>query len=239
MLFSANAFRRKGRFVMPGPALDGLRGRACLDSAGFVAMHRYGGYPWSPSEYLDLVAAYPWRWYAAMDLCCEPELGAEVNERIARTVSNLVDLRALAASRGLPMPMPVLQGWAPEDYARCVRLMGEAIGDWLDLVGVGSMCRRHMEGEHGLRAVVRALDAALPAHARLHLFGVKSTALGELSHHPRVASSDSMAWDFAARMDARARGVSSTMRLRARSMGRWLRTQKRHVNGGAWQMELI
>ena len=62
--------------------------------------------------------------------------------------------------------------------------------DWPDLVGLGSMCRRRTDG----------LDRVLPAPVRLHLFGVKSTAIAALPGRPRVASStDSQAWDFAAR----------------------------------------
>jgi hypothetical protein len=54
--------------------------------------------------------------------------------------------------------------------------------------------------------VVEALDRALPKRTRLHLFGVKGqtlSALGPLLR--RVASIDSMAWDFAAREDAKAK----------------------------------
>lgn len=33
-------------------------------------------------------------------------------------------------------------------------------------------------------------------HVRVHLFGVKSTVLDRIAYHPRVASVNSMAWDF-------------------------------------------
>ena len=53
---------------------------------GFVAMARYGFYPWSVAAYIELAAAAPWRWFSAMDLCVEPEIArddAAVLDRIA------------------------------------------------------------------------------------------------------------------------------------------------------------
>jgi hypothetical protein len=41
---------------------------AYLDNAGFVAASRYWGLAWTVDQYLDLCAAYPWRWCASMDL---------------------------------------------------------------------------------------------------------------------------------------------------------------------------
>jgi hypothetical protein len=42
--------------------LDGLE--AYLDSAGFVAASRYRDFAWTVDDYLNLGAAYPWRWFA-------------------------------------------------------------------------------------------------------------------------------------------------------------------------------
>jgi hypothetical protein len=74
------------------------------------------------------------------------------------------------------------------------------------LIGVGSVCRREVEGPEGVIPIVEALDQALPAYTRLHLFGVKGSVLTALRGRGllhRLASVDSMAWDLAAQRTAR------------------------------------
>ncbi len=39
-----------------------------------AAARRYRGFPWGADDYLDLAAAAPWLWWAAMDWCVEPEM---------------------------------------------------------------------------------------------------------------------------------------------------------------------
>ena len=192
VLVSANALfdRRKWKFRRPSPALSGLD--VALDSAGFVAMSRYGGYSWTTDEYLKLVASFRWTWWASMDFCCEPEIAGdrrEVHARMVATVEVYSKLVEKAREIGLSSPMPVLQGWRPEDYVECV----EMIGELPDLVGVGSVCRRDVCGESGLEEILCTLDAVLPNRVSLHLFGVKGAALGRSWLRKRVASVDSMA----------------------------------------------
>lgn len=214
VLFSANAFARTygarhewagdfRSFRLPDPAqFEGLD--AALDSGGFVAAARYGDYRWTVEQYLDLVASNDWAWWSSMDLCCEPEVAADKPLRLLRmaaTAQLLAACRCGARDRGLSMPMPILQGWTPDEYVQSA--MWLPILDWPDLVGVGSVCRRPIHGPTGLLAVLEAVDAVLPDHVRLHLFGVKSEALELLAGHPRIASVDSMAWDFGARAQKR------------------------------------
>ena len=72
------------------------------------------------------------------------------------------------------------------------------------LVGIGSMCRRHTHGEHGVLHVLDKLDRAFGGSAsRWHLFGLKSQAIAVAAQHSRVASTDSQAYGVAARQDAR------------------------------------
>jgi hypothetical protein len=77
---------------------------------------------------MDLCAAWPWRWFAAMDMCVEPELfetretvlDAEMEMRKTReTVLDRISLtarslricqRAAAERRILDRLMPVVQG---------------------------------------------------------------------------------------------------------------------------------
>lgn len=239
VLVSANAFaRRKNRefvhFALPPQGrfadLD-----VALDSAGFVAMSLYRGYEWSVAKYFDLVEAADWAWYAAMDLCCEPEVANSANERrlrVAATAQLYGLCRNEAQRRILPPPMPVLQGWTPDDYRRCVDLM--PIAEWPLMVGIGSVCRREVHGPAGILAVVDALDRVLPAGIGLHLFGVKSLALQHLASHPRVVSTDSMAWDFALRMK---QPVGRTQGSRIEAMHAWHLKQQRIANREAHQFD--
>ena len=71
--------------------------------------------------------------------------------------------------------MPVLQGYAPEDYAAHVRMYGPqrlADGMW---TGVGSVCKRNADPA-SVVAVLAAVKAERP-DLRLHGFGLKQTAL--------------------------------------------------------------
>lgn len=254
-----------------------------LDSAGFIAMAKFGRYRWSVADYVEQVVhnfpgddeedgdddavrcalPSPFEWWSAPDYCCEQKIAgdrSEIERRIAMTVESYQDARELLEAwrregeSQAPDPMPVLQGRRPDDYARCAEqlaaaadavdactcpLGGEAAehcpATWHraelglpDLVGVGSVCTRAVGGPEGLLPVLEALDEALPARVRLHLFGVKGEALSRLGHLVgRVASIDSMAWDKAASWEAdklsRTAGsrVSCTLDMRVRHLVRW------------------
>lgn len=237
-LISANALsrwtRRKGWPEWRGWNLAPLRNAhglasLSLDSAGFVAMARYGGYPWATDDYLTLAACYPFRWFASMDYCVEPEVARdreEVLDRISRTIRANFDCRAGARERGIEHRLiPVIQGRRPEDYERC--LDGLALDfRHVRLIGVGSMCRRPASGPEGLIAVLDHLDRILPKGVMLHGFGVKGTALSQLKGlEHRVASTDSQAYGQAARQDALSRGVAKTDRLVATHMQAWTHRQ--------------
>lgn len=231
VLVSANAFFAvgadgRGRFRLPpASAFAGID--AALDSSGYVAMARYNGYRWSANEYLDLAAAAPWTWYAAMDLASEAELASnelEVQLRLAGTVRNYLHLCRLADDRGMARPIPVVQGQSPRHYLWCADEMGLTSGSAsVPLIGVGSMCRRNVAGDHGIVAIVEMLDRVLPPGTLVHLFGIKSASLMPLAGHPRVHSIDSCAWDFALRMDVR-RGRS--MDLRKAAIDAWYHDQQ-------------
>lgn len=240
ILISANAFNSGGGLRVPKRDLFGAADHA-LDSAGFVAQMLYGGYPWSCDAYGELVAAIKPTWWAARDYCCEPEIASSpeiVRERIERTVASLVECMEMAVRRGLQPPMPVLQGWAADDYQRCADLMGELP----EFVGLGSVCRRKLSGAAGLLAIIEHLDRRLPKGVRLHLFGVKGQAIEILAGHPRIKSVDSMAWDSQARklqlMERRASGQRKLPRGRAKAirlaeMTRWWGRQRRRLGRGA------
>ncbi|WP_448205394.1 deazapurine DNA modification protein DpdA family protein [Azospirillum sp. sgz302134] len=179
--------------------------RCYLDSAGFVAMAKYRGYPWTVDDYMALAAAFPWERFSSMDLCVEPEVAADataVRDRIAGTVNLNVECRRRAIDLGIiDRFMPVIQGHTPEDYLACAEKM-----PWIDAsrtLGVGSMCRRSVHGPNGIVSVVSILDRQLPPGVRLHLFGLKSDgahAVRGLEH--RIASVDSQAYGVVARQAA-------------------------------------
>lgn len=248
-MFSANAFAKPDRMtshiggmpVSPSRRFAGFNLSAArkmpgdldaaLDSAGFVASNRYGCYRWTVQQYYDLVEARPWTWHAAMDFCMEPQVaGSKLVRRIRlnATAQGYLDCANEADRRGAPAPMPVLQGWMPEDYLHCMDLL--PIQEWPELVGLGSVCRRNLDGPDGIAKIVEALDRVLPPQVKLHLFGVKGGAIKEFGSHPRLASIDSMAWDFAVRCKQR---TGRTQAMRAQAMIEWQETQAA-VRPQAW-----
>ena len=247
-LVSANAFWKDGKFC-GYEALWDIEVPLALDSGGFVAMRRYGGYRWSVLDYIDLAVMLRPVWWAAQDYACEPEIAAdsrEVARRIRSTVFTLGETfaRVIHWNQELPgqpatAPMPVIQGWRPGDYRTCVKLMEDHVisdpaaaqilgsNEWPATVGVGSVCRRNLTGPNNLYQVIDALENVLPSHVRLHLFGVKSTAVAKLKDRPRVASVDSMAWNYAARREAFANRVPKTKELLCDKMTAWIVRQRK------------
>ena len=200
-----------------------------LDSGGFVAAARYRGFEWSVGEYLALCAAAPWTRFASMDWCVEPEIAGdheEVLDRISGTVRLNGECLREACRLGIADRfMPVIQDWEVDDYLRCLDLMFDL--DPFPVVGVGSMCRRHVEGPTGILQVLHELDEALgDSPVRLHLFGLKSQGMEAVRAHPRVASFDSQAYGVAARQNARKAGVPKSDAYVAREMERWYCDQR-------------
>lgn len=240
VLFSANAFTKRnrdtGRVSFRPINTDKFTGLdAALDSAGFVAMAKYNGYEWSVQQYVDMAASNDWTWWAQMDCCCEPEVAKDRAERLfrlAETSRLYGDCNREAQKRGIAAPMPVLQGWYVDDYRRSADLL--PVNEWPDLVGLGSVCRRSVNGEDGIIAIVEALDRALPKHVQLHLFGVKGAALEVLGGHERIKSIDSMAWDMAAR---RKWPTGRTMDKRIGEMHRWRNTQLERISNTSAGMQ--
>ena len=151
-LISAGSLYRPDRGWATAPITAWSVGPA-LDSAGFVAQARFGGYRWSIAEYVERVVAnfagggrdedpprwalpFPWAWWSAPDFCCEAEIApdrAEVSARIAATVDAYGEtLTELEGWRGegenvVPDPLPILQGRTPEDYVSCAEALAETI----------------------------------------------------------------------------------------------------------------
>ena len=175
-------------------------GRWVLDSGAFSEIQLHGRWTLTATDYAALVTRYQQEvggleWAAPMDLMCEPMMlsrtGLTITDHQRMTVRNYLELRMVNSD--LPI-IPVLQGWARDDYLRCVELYAQA-GVELDeyqLVGLGTICRRQDTTEAA--QIVRTLAGI---RLRLHGFGVKTTGLAE--YGSLLESADSMAWSYDAR----------------------------------------
>lgn len=191
--------RRKleGRKSFPRALVDWA-----LDSGGFTELSMHGEWRLTPPQYVDQVRMYQHEignltFCAGQDWMNEPimlkKTGLTVHEHQRRTVDNLIELRMLAPE--LPI-IATLQGWAPDDYARCIEMYDRAGIDLTKeaVVGVGSVCRR--QGTDEAVRVFDAIERTMPG-LRLHGFGFKVLGLSQLQS--RMVSSDSLAWSFRAR----------------------------------------
>lgn len=137
------------RLQLPAWGMD-----VSIDSAGFVAMAKFGRYRWSVQDYVDQIIGnfggddidddepprwslpHPWSWWSPPDYCCEPKVAkdrAEVERRmeltaesLSETLAHLEDWRQ-AGENTTPDPMPILQGWKPADYQRSVELIRRVV----------------------------------------------------------------------------------------------------------------
>lgn len=178
-----------------------------VDSGAFTELNLHGGYRHGVADY----AAHLLRLHesgvvcieaaVAQDYMCEPFMLAKTGLTIADHQRLTIERYDELLAFGLPFPiLPVLQGFAPEDYVRHIRAYGGrlAYGMW---VGVGSVCKRN--GSPGdVAAVLGAIKTERP-DLRLHGFGLKLTALRDGTVRSLLYSADSMAWSFSARKQGR------------------------------------
>lgn len=177
-----------------------------MDSGAFSTIHQHGGFPHTPEAY----AAQIRKWSStgnmlcavSQDFMCEPHM-------VARTGLNVFAHQVLTVGRYLQLKacdtagvyiLPVLQGYAPADYATHVAMYGDLLGPgaW---VGVGSVCKRNGDPA-AILAVLSAIKAVRP-DLRLHGFGLKKTALSSPTILAMLHSADSMAWSLNARKNGR------------------------------------
>lgn len=172
-----------------------------LDSGGFTELGLHGRWKTSPRQYAEEVAEWSERvgnlaFAASQDWMCEPvvraKTGKTVREHQELSIESYLTLRDLAPA----MPwMPVLQGWAVDDYLDHVEMYsraGVALADE-PRVGVGSVCRRQ-----GTREVLSLFCFLQNFGLRLHGFGVKTKFI-KAAPAGLLASCDSLAWSSAAR----------------------------------------
>lgn len=192
-------------------------GRYVLDSGGFSELSQHGRWTIDAHAYVAFVREMVERvgrpdWVAPMDSMCEPfivaKTGRAVADHIADTVDNFCTLREALG----PLVIPVLQGYGPRDYDRCVDRYAAAGVDLTaeQTVGVGSVCRRS-----GTREANRLLCYLADYGLRLHGFGIKGATWRACRSF--LTSADSLAWSFAARMaGGNANGLADALLWRSR-----------------------
>ena len=195
--------RLAGRKTLPRAAAEWA-----LDSGAFSELSLYGEWRLTVREYNRAVRRYDdeigsLSWVSPLDLMCEPEMlaktGLTVQEHQRRTVENFVELQELWTGRDYDNPyMPVIQGWLPEDYLRCLDMYEQYGVDLTNypIVGVGSVCRRQASSQ--IDAVISTIlhrDPDMPLHA----FGVKAGGLRLYGR--KIYTSDSLAWSYQARRE--------------------------------------
>jgi hypothetical protein len=177
-----------------------------MDSGAFTEIATHGRYRSSVEEYAaeinrwaddpTLVAA------VAQDYMCEPfilaKTGLTVKDHQRLTIERYDALVALVDPR--VYVMPVLQGYAIEDYLRHIEMYGDRLKPGA-YVGVGSICKRNTDIEQ-IEDILTAIKIVRP-DLLLHGFGLKTTALSSFVVQELLESADSMAWSFAARRGGR------------------------------------
>lgn len=206
----------------PWPGVE----RLFIDSGGYSFAHGVGEYPTSDWEYLDYLAGLEAAYgrapdvYALRDYPCSPgileQLDRDVRDQqrmtTERHVSLLEQLEGGDRDDVPGEPMTVVQGWAPHEYLAHIDELRDR-GVLLDRVGVGSLVRQSAGPE--IREILRAVARALPSRCSIHAFGIKAEVLRYDILHDVLDSADSQSFDYASRMDARARGVSCGWREKA------------------------
>jgi hypothetical protein len=191
-----------------------------MDSGAFSTILKHRGYPDPPETYARQIKRWSQngRLLAAVtqDYMCEAHMlaltGLSVAEHQRLTVERFDAISA--CDLGGVYLMPVLQGYAPQDYVAHIETYGDRLGEnaW---VGVGSVCKRN-GNPAAIEAVLLAIKAARP-DLRLHGFGLKLTALASALIRALLATADSMAWSYSARKQGRnGNSIQEALRFVAR-----------------------
>lgn len=149
-----------------------------LDPGGFTLLNKYGEYPFTVANFLNLVARLRPDYYATLDYPCEPEISRGMLrtnlERIRATVDNARQVADMHALTGYACGafVPVIQGYTLDEYKYCVDLYAD-YGLLEDYMAVGSMCRRLSSAQLHTLIPGIAEYAAQGNVARLHWFGLK------------------------------------------------------------------
>lgn len=180
-LWTGKRFREKRKWIWSDFALD---------SGGFVALNKWGDYPFSPDDYLTLIERMKPSWAASMDYPCEPDIARgtrlSIDDRITATVENTIYLFERS-----DLIMPVLQGYTAVEYERCWKLLSSKMR--VRRLAIGSVCKRQSTRE--IATLCWKLRQFLPP-IPIHGFGVKLRALAFPETWALFSSIDTNAWEF-------------------------------------------
>lgn len=191
-MISVNRLERRKSDISPRDwILDSGAFTRIASGAGHMPIAEYARQIQRWSRCGSLLAA------VSQDYMCESFIldrtGLTVADHQRLTTETYIALRALVQPD--IHVMPVIQGYAPDEYVEHVRQYGDLLapGMW---VGVGSVCKRNGDPA-AIEAVLLAIKRERP-DLRLHGFGLKSTALGSPLVVSLLETADSMAWSYAA-----------------------------------------
>lgn len=170
------------------------------DSGGFTELFMFGEWTVDAAQFVaearaDAEEVGNVAHMAPRDWMCEPMILRKTGKTIAEHQRLTVDDYCDLVQRAPELPwVPVLQGWGLDDYLRCLEMYDRAGVDLarVALVGVGTICRRQ-----GTKEAALILSRLAAEGLRLHAFGLKGTGIPNVA--PFLASSDSLAWSYAAR----------------------------------------
>lgn len=194
---------------------DGID-RLFIDSGGYSFMKGKGEYTTTDETYLQWLSEREPDVWALRDYPCEPDVLDEhdrtVRDHQDRTLERHISLLNKRDNYSVGgEPVSVLQGWDVDDYFRAIDQYRDH-GVLTDYVGVGSVCRRHAQGE--IQTVLTTIRDALPDRCRMHAFGVKTSVLKSRRVRELLASADSLAYDYAAQSNVAARLSTRSMQWR-------------------------
>lgn len=169
------------------------------DSGGYEELRLHGRWTFQALEYAAKVREYlreigNLSFAVIQDWICHPAMiartGLSLQEHQERTVQSFEDL--LQADPDLPW-LPVVQGWEPDDYLRCVD-MYEKRGFSMAgrAVGVGTLAMRQD------KAIAQKIISVLYERGlKMHAFGYKQKGL--IKSGAFIATADSSSWSYEAR----------------------------------------
>jgi len=172
-----------------------------MDSGAFTEIAKYGEFRTSVEQYASEIERFSkfqnFELAVTQDYMCEPFMvtrtGLSVKEHQVLTIERYDSLISLVNPE---IVLPVLQGYQPIEYQKCIELYGDRLKPNMR-VGVGSVCKRNTNPA-AIIAVLEAIKSVRP-DLKLHGFGLKKTALQNAYITSMLYSADSMAWSFAAR----------------------------------------
>lgn len=188
------SFMTKNNYAWP--EIDNL----FIDSGGYsiLSSDDIDDHP-KVEEYRKYIEKSTPEYYALQDYPCEPSLlnkyDAEVKDHIEKTVN-----RHIACLNEIPSniatPVPVIQGWHPDDYVACIDAFRDQGILPNEYVGIGSIKREH--DPITVKNIIKTVYEELPAQTKIHGFGAKTRLFRQTTAALYLDSADSNAYDLVA-----------------------------------------